>query len=57
LISIVVVIDKAAAGAHRLREPFLPESTVVVSEMDPRLSRDVAELNLRVGDRRKANTD
>ena len=47
-IPVVVVVDKRAARPHGLRQPFLAEGAVVVSEMDSGLGCDVAKVNLRV---------
>ena len=54
-ISIIVVVNESAAGAHGFGQPLLPESTVVVSEMDSGLSGNIAEMNLGLGGDYKTN--
>ena len=45
-ISVVVVVDEGAAGAHGFGEPLLAEGAVVVGEVDSGLGGDVAEVDL-----------
>ncbi len=45
-IPIIVVIDECTTRPHRLRQPLLPESPIVVREMDASLCGDIAKMNL-----------
>ena len=49
-ISVVVVVDEGAAGAHGFGEPLLAEGAVVVGEVDSGLSGDVAVVDVLGGD-------
>src|SRR5207302_2354385 len=48
-ISVIVIVDESAAGAHRFRQPLFSERAIVVSEVKSGLRRDVAEMKFLLG--------
>ena len=54
-ITVVVVVEKRAAWAHRLWKPFLAERAVVMGKTQPGRSCDIAKC-YRLGGRRPAKT-
>ena len=45
-ISVIVIVNESAARTHGFRQPFFPERSAVVREVDSSLRRYVAEVNL-----------